>query len=71
MTRYLQVQRAELEIQIIGVICKGRDSPWVFQEVNGFRDPDQGHAGLREVLRHLKGAVTGAYQENGFFQVAG
>jgi hypothetical protein len=71
MTRYLQVQRTELEIQILRVICKRRGSPRVFQEVDRFRDPDQGQAGLREVLRHLKGAVAGAYQENGFFQVAG
>jgi hypothetical protein len=71
MTRYLQVQRAELEIQILRVIGKGRGSPGVLQEVNRFRDPDQGQAGLREVLRHFKGTVTGAYKENGFFQVAG
>jgi hypothetical protein len=71
MTSYLQVQWAELEIQIFRVIGKGSGSAGVLQEVNRFRDPDQGQAGLREVLRHLKGSVTGAYQENGFFQVAG
>ncbi len=71
MARYLQVQRAELEIQILRVICKRRGSPGVFEEVNRFRDPDQGQPGLRQVLRHLKGAITGAYQENCFFQVAG
>jgi hypothetical protein len=71
MTSYLQVQWAELEIQIFRVIGKGSGSPGVLQEVNRFRDPDQGQAGLRKVLRHLKGSVTGAYQENCFFQVAG
>jgi hypothetical protein len=70
MTRYLQVQRAELEIQILGIICKGSHFSRVLQEVNGFRDPNQGQAGLREVLRHLKGAITGANQKNGFFQVS-
>jgi hypothetical protein len=70
MTRYLQVQRTELEIQILRVICKGHNSTRVFQEMNRFCDPDQGQAGLREVLRHLKGAVTGANQKNGFFQAA-
>ena len=53
MTRYLQVQRAELEIEILRVICKGRDSSGVLQKVNGLRYPDQGQAGLRQVLRHL------------------
>ena len=71
MAGHPEVEGAELEIEICRPFGEALPAAGEFEKMRCLGDPDQGQAGLGQILRDFERAVSGTDEQDGLLWVLG